>query len=107
MSEIMRGVLNMPPSLWRDDPIDQAQRHAIYKEAWRQIERLAAIVDPLNRLREDEGNSVTFICPNPDFNGEPDEAIEVSAEWTNWEPRRFTGQSLAECLKAAEKAREQ
>ena len=105
MSEIMRGVLNMPPSLWRDDPIEQAQRHAIYKKAWKEIERLQAIVDPLNRLRADEGNSVTFICQNPEFD-EADEAIEVSGEWTNWQPRRFTGRTLVECLEAAEKAKQ-
>lgn len=71
----------------------------------KEVERLRTIVDPLNRLREDEGNVVMFICPNPDFNGLPDEAIEVVADWTGWKPARFTGRTLAECLAAAERAR--
>lgn len=68
------------------------------------LDRLQAIIDPLNRLREDEGNTVTFLCPNPDFNGLPDEAIEIIADWTNWVSWRFSGNTLAECLQSAELA---
>jgi len=52
MSEIMRAVLNMPPELWSDDPIDVAQRHSIYKSAWREIDRLQAIVDRLLKTED-------------------------------------------------------
>ena len=48
----------------------------------------------LSRLREGEGSSVTLLCDNPDFNGQPNNAIEVCGEWTNWEDRRFTGDTL-------------
>jgi hypothetical protein len=38
MSDTMlHGILNMPPDLWSDTPIDQAARHARYVEASRQI----------------------------------------------------------------------
>jgi len=38
MSDVMlHGVLNMPPELWRDSPIDIAQRHARYVEASKRI----------------------------------------------------------------------
>lgn len=40
MSEIMRGVLNMPPELWNGTPLDVAQRHSIYRAAWEEIESL-------------------------------------------------------------------
>lgn len=69
-------------------------------------EKASAVLGALNRLREPEGASVTINCPNYDFGG-PNESIEVSDDWTgpNWEPKRFTGETLAECLKAAEKAK--
>ena len=40
MSEIMRGVLRMPPELWTDSPLDVRQRHSVYVEAADKIERL-------------------------------------------------------------------
>lgn len=58
----------------------------------------------LNRLRAEDGSSVAIMCQNADFNGQPNEAIEVSASWTNWEPRRFTGDTLAGALWAAIRA---
>jgi hypothetical protein len=54
MSEILRGVLNMPPELWSDQPIEVAQRHSIYKSAWREIDRLTRERDALANER--------FIC---------------------------------------------
>ena len=48
----------------------------------------------LHGLRGGEGSSVTLLCDNPDFNGQPSNAIEVCGEWTNWEDRRFTGDTL-------------
>lgn len=66
-----------------------------------EFEKLLAIVEPLNRLRANEGASVTFICDNPDFNGQPNCAIEVTDSWTDWEPRRFAAETIAECLKLA------
>ena len=50
MSEIMRGVLNMPPKLWTDDPIDVSQRHAIYCEAWREIDRMQSTLEEIEAL---------------------------------------------------------
>ena len=66
---------------------------------WRELQ---AIVEPLNRLRANEGASVTINCPNPE--GPPNEAIEVSDDWTGpeWEPKRFEGETLAECFRKAE-----
>lgn len=66
-----------------------------------------AILDPLNELREQEGSAVTVLCDNQDFNGLPDRAIEVSDDWTGWDPMRFGGNTLAEALGAAIKARDE
>ena len=75
------------------------------RELANEVERLRAIVDPIEKLREQEGGSVLIICPNPDFAG-PNEAVEVCDKWTGWSRRRFTGDTLAEALAAAVKARE-
>jgi hypothetical protein len=58
----------------------------------------------LSRLREGEGSSVTLLCDNPDFNGQPSNAIEVCGEWTNWEDRRFTGDTLHAAVLSAYRA---
>lgn len=52
MSEVMLlGILRLPPELWRDDPIDVAQRHARYVEAAEMIERLQGVLEALKELR--------------------------------------------------------
>jgi hypothetical protein len=46
MSEVMLlGVLRMPPELWRDDPIDVAQRYGRYKQAADEIVKLRAAAE--------------------------------------------------------------
>lgn len=55
----------------------------------------------VDTLRSDEGNSVTILCDNPE--GPPNNAVEVQGAWTEWEDRRFDGETLLEALtKAAE-----
>ncbi len=56
----------------------------------------------IDKLRESEGASVTILCDNPDFNGQPNCAIEVYAEWTGWRCERFTGDTVFACLVAAD-----
>lgn len=55
----------------------------------------------LNALRNPEGVSVQFICPNPDFNGGPNEVVIVCAEWTNWEEKRYGANTLFQALENA------
>jgi len=50
MSEIMRGVLLMPPKLWSDSPLDVQQRHSIYRAAASRIDSLEAEVERLQAL---------------------------------------------------------
>ena len=83
------------------------------EEAMKEVE---AIVDPINRLRADEGSAVTINCPNPyddgleDMYGRairgPAEAIDVFGLWDGkWTDRRFYGKTLAEALAKAEAAK--
>jgi hypothetical protein len=60
-------------------------------EAWKIIEA----------LRAPEAAEVTLICDNPDFNGQPNSAIEVCDDWTGWETKRFTGDTVLDALRAA------
>jgi predicted HAD superfamily Cof-like phosphohydrolase len=53
----------------------------------------------LNELRRDEGDSVTLLSDNPE--GPPNNAIECNGMWTNWEDRRFDGQTLHAAVRAA------
>lgn len=61
------------------------------------------IVNCINILRNEEGSSVEILCENPD--GEPTNVVVVSDDWTDWEPRRFGGNTLLDALRAAVAAR--
>ncbi len=52
-------------------------------------------------LREAEGNTVTLVCDNPDFNGQPNCLVECCGDWTNYETHRFPGDTMMDALKAA------
>lgn len=60
----------------------------------------------IDKLREPEGDSVILFCDNPDWNGLPNSRIEVAGDWTGYEDRRFTGDSLEGALNAALRARD-
>lgn len=67
-----------------------------------EIERAMAVVALIDQLRAEEGHSVMINCDNP--HGPPDAAIEVCADWTDWEWLTFPGDSVLECLRAAVEA---
>lgn len=52
-------------------------------------------------LRADEGDSVTLLCDNLDFNGQPNCAVECNGYWTSWHDKRFIGDTLEAALKLA------
>lgn len=64
---------------------------------------LAAQMALINQLRADEGDAVEVFCDNPE--GPPNNAIHCSGAWTDWKDRRFSGETLLACLKAAVAAR--
>ena len=47
MSEILKGVLEMPPHLWSNSPLDTMQRYGRYKEASKRIELLEYVAKSL------------------------------------------------------------
>lgn len=59
----------------------------------------------VEQLRAPEGAEVTLLCDNPDFNGQPNCAIEIVDHWTQWTTRRFTGDTMLDTLRAALAAR--
>lgn len=62
-------------------------------EAWGLIEQ----------LRAEEGDSVLILCDNPE--GPPNTAIECNGSWTGWADKRFSGDNLLACLRAAAEAK--
>ncbi len=58
-----------------------------------------SIVDLIDALRAEEGDSVTILCDNPDAGSA--NAVECNGYWTNWKDRRFEGKSVLEALSAA------
>ena len=63
MSDIMlHGVLNMPPELWCDSPIDVMQRHSRYVQASQYIDELIEQRDKLAvALRECRDDSIELL----------------------------------------------
>lgn len=55
----------------------------------------------VNLLREAEGDSVTLICDNPDFNGQPNAKVICNGWWTDWQDREFADDTVLGALRAA------
>src|SRR6185437_13396263 len=62
--------------------------------------RICSLID---ELRAEDGCSIQLLCDNPD--PPPKNAVNVSGDWTNWEDRRFEGETLIDCLRAAAAAK--
>lgn len=70
------------------------------RQAADEIERLRAVVEPLNNLRAEEGAVVTLYCDNPDSEG-PGCRVGVYAAWGDkpyWSQQTFEGDNLADAL---------
>lgn len=71
-----------------------------------QHEKERSRVAYIEMLRNDTGASVTLLCDNEDAETtEENFGVEVCAEWTGWEPRRFYGVTLNGALSKAALAR--
>jgi hypothetical protein len=57
-----------------------------------------AIWRTIEILTDGEGDTVAVLSPNPDFNGQPNYAIDCCGHWTNWENRRFAADTQIECF---------
>lgn len=64
-----------------------------------EIERLQAIVGPIEELRAED--YIILHSGTPSEYKRTQEAVEVAAEWTNGETEYFHGDTLADALKAA------
>lgn len=76
----------------------------IEREAAGEIEWLRAIVDPIGRLRREDGDSVSIAWDNPDFDG-PNNMVTCFGNWCGFDGRSFHGNSLAHALDRAVAAR--
>jgi hypothetical protein len=59
----------------------------------------------INRLRDEEADSVTVLCDNPE--GPPNNAVECCGFWTGFADRRFEGSTIREALTAAVAAKDE
>ncbi|AYJ87628.1 hypothetical protein D3Y57_19015 [Sphingomonas paeninsulae] len=59
----------------------------------------------VNRLRDEEADTVTILCDNPE--GPPNNAVECSGFWTGFADRRFEGATIAEALAVAVAAKDE
>lgn len=64
-------------------------------------DRWAGVIPLVEKIMEDEGATVTFTGPNPDFNGLPNECVVVCGPTTNWQDMGFRADTLVDCLRAA------
>ncbi|MCI1143182.1 hypothetical protein MOP88_14125 [Sphingomonas sp. WKB10] len=59
----------------------------------------------IQRLRDEEADSVTILCDNPD--GPPNAAVECCGFWTGFAERRFEGDTIVAALGAAVAAKDE
>ena len=64
-------------------------------------DRWADVAPLVDQITAEEGASVTFTGPNPDFNDLPNEVVSVCNHATGWVPEYFRADTLADCLRAA------
>lgn len=76
---------------------DKVLRHQEKEGNWLEVELIRLI----DLLRSQEGDSVTILCDNPDFNMGANNAVECNGDWTGWKDQRFEGESLLDALSAA------
>jgi hypothetical protein len=56
----------------------------------------------IEQLRSEEGASVEILCDNPEAeSASVQTAIDCCGSWTDWETRRFYGESVLQCLAKA------
>lgn len=58
----------------------------------------------VSQIVSEEGDSITVLSPNADWEGAA-YAVEVSASWTGYLPRRYEGDTIIAALDAANRAR--
>lgn len=68
-----------------------------------ELRELRRFREGIDDLRHGEGDSVMIMCDNPD--GPPNNAVGVCADWTDWKPKRFEGESVCEALDKARRAK--
>lgn len=59
----------------------------------------------ISRLRDEEADSVTVLCDNPD--GPPNNAVKCCGFWTGFAERRFEGETILEALSRAVAAKDE
>ena len=81
---------------------------SVYREDGSRIwsaEDAINIVRMIDVLRNYEGDTVTIVCDNADFNGQPDRMIICNGMWTGWQDKTFQHDDLRECLRMAVEAK--
>lgn len=56
----------------------------------------------MERILKEEGATVAFTGPNPDFNGLPNHCVTVSGDFTGWKGKDFRADTILDCLRAGE-----
>lgn len=96
-------VVQIPLSEWAKIKEELQSRRAIANtgEGVRANDEVLAIVAAIDELRREEGASVEILCDNPDFNGQPNNAVVCIADWTRYQEHRSSGHTLRGALENA------
>jgi len=81
--------------------LERVALNALPQWAHTEIVRQRRALNAIDFLRAEEGNSITFVCDNPDFNGQPNAKVICHGAWTQWADRAFTGDRVGKALAAA------
>lgn len=108
LDRVKKAAASLPAAARQEPPytrpLTDEERLAFQMGVRRGMRDGAETLALIDALRHDEGHSVTLVNDNADFNGLPNCAIEVVGDWTGWEWRRFTGETVLEALRNAKAA---
>ena len=80
----------------------EAELERLNLEARNQVADLISIIGDIQQIRTQEGHSLTILCDNPEAeSADTQGAVEVSADFTDWEVQRFFGETWQDALSKA------
>jgi DNA polymerase IIIc chi subunit len=78
----------------------------VSEDDWATLKAKADAFDALERLRANQGAGVELTCDNEETDAANQVVtVSVTDEWTNWQPRSFTGRTLIDAIENAEHER--
>lgn len=100
------GAMRIAPPAGLESSIAAAREFELVVQALQGQQDAIECWSIVEELRAEEGATIEIGGSNPDFNGQPNEVVIVTDDWTAWKPRRFGAETVLLALRAAKMCRD-